>query len=102
MVYSHSGWQHLFREIYRTQPSFISIFIISKSTCPAPARTGLIFAASRRGHGQDSEVILYYHRPLQGQGKGLSSGKKRFLLVKEAWWREQLGGASSILKKAAG
>lgn len=99
MVYSQSGWQHLFRKINRTHSS-TSIFIISKSTRSAPARTGLIFAVSRRGHGQDPEVILYHHRLGQGKGtllweEGVPSGQVS--MVEGA-----VGGASSTLEKAAG
>lgn len=48
-----------------------------------PARTGLILAVARRGHGYDLEVILYWLviAGLGERGKGMSSREKGSLPV---------------------
>lgn len=41
-----------------------------------PARIGLVLAAVRRGHVQDTEVILYHLAFVRGGGKGICFGEK--------------------------
>lgn len=72
MAYSHSGWQHPFREIYRAQSSFTSIFIISKSAC---IRRGHVSGPGPRGYSIPPQTIAGVGERDSPPEEGVPSGQ---------------------------
>lgn len=52
------------------------LFVTHLYSVLVPARTGLVFAVVRRGHVQDTEVILHHLAFARGRGKGVFFGEK--------------------------
>lgn len=53
-----------------------ALFVTHLYSVLVPARTGLVFAVVRRGHVQDTEVILHHLAFAKAGGKGVSFGDK--------------------------